>query len=311
MACGTRYHPADQYGIWKEMVYDDFDKNDEFIGKRPVWEVQEFVVENEGLFLWPRTVRGDGKAFGFDKRSLALIEAKYTDKVQFHAQYYNNPNDPGSARLSRDKFQYFNPKFLTKEGDRWAYNGNKLNIYASVDFAYSLGTKADYTAIVVIGIDHEGNIYVLDIDRFKSYKTIEYFQHIAQLHSKWRFKKILAEVVAAQKTIAESIKEYIKERGMRLKVEEFRPSKSEGSKEQRIAAVLEHRYENLEVWHREGGWTTVLEDELILSRPPHDDIKDALAAAVSIAVRPSQTITDKMKDFLSQSKPASRFGGYT
>jgi hypothetical protein len=309
LACGTRYHPADWYKTIMDSTYEAYDEEGEPIGKRPVWEVQEHAVEQDGLFLWPRRIRPDNKAFGFDKASLALIEAEYHDRTQFFAQYYNNPNDPGSERLNRDQFQYFNPKFLVKEGGSWVYNGAKLNIYAAVDFAYSLTRAGDWTAIVVIGVDPEGNIYVLDIDRFKSVKNIEYFHHIVTLHDKWNFKKIQAEVTAAQKTIVEAIKDFVKDKGMRLKVDEFRPSREQGSKEQRIAAVLEHRYDNLEMWHCEGGWTGILEDELVLARPPHDDIKDALAGAVSIAVRPARSIANVMNDFMSN-KQTSRFGGY-
>ena len=311
LACGTRYHPNDIYAEWKEAVYDEYDKNGEYLGKRHIWDIQEFAVEEDDIFLWPRAIRpSDNKAFGFDRRQLARIEAEYSDRVQFFAQYYNNPNDPSSDRISRDKFQYFNPRFLQKNGSHWEYNGARLNVYAAVDFAYSLSARADYTAIVVVGIDPDDNIYVLDIDRFKSFKTIEYFQHIVALHSKWNFKKLRAEVTAAQKTIVDSIQDFVKKEGLKLKVEEYRPNKYEGSKEERIAAVLEYRYENQDMWHFEGGWTPVLEEELVLARPPHDDIKDALASAVSIAIKPMRTASDKIKDFLAPSSYAARFGGF-
>lgn len=310
LACGTRYHPADIYATWKESVYEDYDDEGEYLGKKAVWEVNEHVVEEDGFFLWPRAVREDGKAFGFDKRSLARIEAEYLDRTQFFAQYYNNPNDPGSNRLSRDKFQYYNPRFLKREGGYWYYQGKRLNVYAAVDFAFSLSNAADYTAIVVVGIDSDDQIYVLDIDRFKSIKTYEYFQHISALLSKWHFKKIQAEVTVAQKVIVEAIKDHIRKDGLRLSVQEFRPSKAEGTKEERIAAVLEHRYEDMGVWHREGGWTPTLEDELVLARPPHDDIKDALASAVSIAIKPNARSVDKVADFLRPQSRGSRFGGF-
>ena len=311
LACGTRYHPNDIYAEWKTMAYDDYDESGEPLGKRMVWDIQEFAVEEDDIYLWPRSIRPmDNKAFGFDRRQLARIEAEYADKVQFYAQYYNDPNDPSSDRISRDKFQYFNPRFLKKDNGYWSYNGNRLNIYAAVDFAYSLSSRADYTAIVVIGVDSEDNIYVLDIDRFKSFKVYEYFQHITALHSKWGFKKLRAEVTAAQKTIVDSIQDFVKREGMRLKVEEYRPNKYEGSKEERIAAVLEHRYENMDVWHSEGGWTSVLEDELVKARPQHDDIKDALASAVSIAVKPMRSMKDKISDLIAPSRYGARFGGF-
>lgn len=310
LACGTRYFPSDIYNTWKEMSYEEYDENGEQVGKKLVWDIKEFAVEENGVFLWPRRIRSDKKAFGFDRQTLARIEAEYVDKVQFFAQYYNNPNDPSADRISRDCFQYLNPRFLKKEGGSWYYRNQRLNIYAAVDFAFSLSKEADYTAIVVVGIDAEGNIYVLDIDRFKSFKTYEYFQHIIALHSKWNFKKINAEVSVAQKTIVESIKDFARQEGLSLKVEEFRPSRQEGTKAERIAAVLEHRYENKEMWHTEGGWTSILEEELILAKPPHDDIKDALASAVSIVVKPFRSSSEKVKEFLMNNKPKNRFGGF-
>ncbi|QDP53377.1 MAG: putative terminase large subunit [Prokaryotic dsDNA virus sp.] len=286
LACGTRYHPSDIYSSWKEQKVEVYDSDGEMIDRVPIWDVMERVVEVNGMFLWPRVVRGDGKVFGFDKNVLARIRGEYEDITQFFAQYYNNPNETGTDRISRECFQYFEPRHLRRSGNGWCIKDKKLNLYASVDFAFSLSKRADYTSVVVIGICPEGDIYVLDIDRFKTDRTIEYFKHIAQLHSKWEFKKLRAEVTVAQQIIVNDIKEYIKKEGLYLKVEEYRPTRSEGSKEERIAAALEHRYENRSIWHYKGGFTPVLEEELVLAKPPHDDVKDALASAVMIAIKP-------------------------
>jgi hypothetical protein len=85
-ACGTRYHPADQYDIWMKQVTPIFNDDGEIIAEEPIWEVFERVVEIDGDFLWPKAVRDDGKAFGFDRRELARISAMYTDRTQFYAQ---------------------------------------------------------------------------------------------------------------------------------------------------------------------------------------------------------------------------------
>lgn len=309
MACGTRYHPTDIYYTWANQKYEDYDDDGVKIDELPVWEIKEYAVETDDVYIWPRAVRDDGKAFGFDRRILARIRAEYEDTVQFYAQYYNNPNESGSNRISRDCFQYYNPRFLKREGGNWYYNSKRLNIYAAVDFAYTTGKRSDYTAIVVIGVDSDNNIYVLDIDRFKVGRTIEIFEHVVDLHSRWGFKKLSAEVVAAQKMMVEDIKAFAKERALGLSVVEYRPSKVEGTKEERIAATLEWRYENMMMWHAEGGWTQVMEEELVLARPPHDDIKDALTSAISIAVKPAASGYNKIKDFLTSNTPRSRFGG--
>jgi predicted phage terminase large subunit-like protein len=307
LACGTRYHPSDIYDTWKNQVFDVFDDEGIKTGQEPVWEVVEHAVEEDNIFLWPRSVRSDGKAYGFDLQSLARIRAEYIDKVQYYAQYYNDPNDASTDRINRECFQYINPRLLVRSGNRWEYNGRRLNIYAAVDFAFSLEKAADFTAIVVIGMDSDKNVYVLDIDRFKSDKTSEYFRHIRDLHSKWRFNKLSAEVSVAQKVIVNEIKSYLKKDGMVLPIEDCRPTQK---KEERIAAALEHRYDNLTIWHCEGGWTPVLEEELVMARPPHDDLKDALASAVTIAVPPARSGNKSNIIDLMTKTNKSRFGGY-
>jgi len=312
MACGTRYHPSDIYAVWKKQEYDVYNEEMEVIDKHPVWEVKEFAVESDGIFVWPRRVRPkDNKAYGFNPPTLSRIKAEYSDRVQFYAQYYNDPNDPSSQRITYDKFQYADRKWLRRDGGTWYFKDKRLNVYAAVDFAFALNKKADFTAIVVIGIDSDNNIYVMDIDRFKSDKTIDYFKRIAHLHSKWHFKKLRAEVTVAQQVIVNDIKDFIKSEGMSVSVDEYRPSKQEGAKEERIAAALEHRYDNLQMWHFEGGYTPVLEEELIQARPAHDDVKDALASAVGIAIRPKgrKAADDVFNPFDTKVPTHSRFGG--
>ncbi len=285
LACGTRYHPRDVYATWKDQMYDIYDDEMNVVDRKQVWEVMERVVEKDGEFLWPRAVRSDGKAFGFNMNTLARIKAEYTDRVQFYAQYYNDPNDTGSEMIRRDKFQYYDKKHLTQEEGKWFFKGDRLNVYASIDFAFTLSKGADYTAMVVIGMDPAGHTYVLDIDRFKTDRIPELFRHVTEMHSKWEFKKLRAEVGTAQGMIVNDLKDQIIAEGMKLSIDAAPPPNNK-RKQERISAALDHRYDNMSVWHFRGGYTDVLEEELVLARPAHDDVKDALAAAVEIAVKP-------------------------
>lgn len=309
---GTRYHPKDLYSELLSMEEDIYNKEGEIIGAEPIYETFERAVEDigdgTGEFLWPRQVRHDGKSFGFDIQVLAKKRAQYLDKTQFRAQYYNDPNDPDNRPIDYDKFQYFEKEHLTNTQGSWYYRGRKLNVFAAVDFAYSLRRKADYTAIVVIGVDFENNVYVLDIDRFRTDKISEYFRHILELLNRWDFKKLRAEVTAAQAAIVQELKEsYIKPHGLMLKIEEHRPTKHSGSKEERMAAILEPRYDNLSIFHYKGGNCQLLEEELISNNPPHDDIKDALSCAIEIAVRPSNNMINRRSN--TNVIYSQRFGG--
>ena len=138
------------------------------------------------------------------------------------------------------------------------------------------------------GVDSERNYFVLDVVRFKTDEITEYYRNIKDLHMKWGFTKLRAEITAAQQAIVTSLrKDYIAKEGLMISVDEFRPTKAMGTKEERIDAVLGPRYENRQMWHYEGGSCQILEEELVKKRPPHDDVKNAWADCVEILVPPT------------------------
>lgn len=307
---GTRYHGQDQYQLFLEQMVVTYDEDDEVAGEEPLWDSITRVVETDGEFLWPRTRRDDGKSFGFDLKVLAKIRAGYTDTTQFYAQYYNNPNDPGQMKINRDKFQYYDRRHLTNDNDRWHINGKPLNVFAGLDFAYSLNKRSDWTALVVVGVDEDWNFYLLDIVRLKTKRIKDYFDAIVETYRKWGYKKIRCEVTAAQAVIVEDLKiNYIAAGGLSLIVDEHRPTRNMGSKDERIAATLEPKYDNRQMWHYKGGFVADLEEELILQRPPHDDLKDGLTSAVDIAIAPIKRRRHGQHESNSNVVYHSRFGG--
>lgn len=304
---GTRYHPADIYSVLLDMKEGVFDAEGELVDEVPVYEFFTRVVETDGEFLWPRQRRKDGKYFGFNQQVLSRIKAKYVDRTQFYAQYYNDPNDPELSRVGRDRFQYYERKFIHQDNGYWWYRDRRLNIAASIDFAFTENLKSDWTAIVVAGIDGEGFIYVLDIDRFKTSRISDYYKHLFDLHHKWDFRKLRAETSVAQGTIVRDLMDnYIRPNGLMLTIDEYRPNRHEGRKEERIAATLLPRYDNKSVWHYKGGNCQILEEEIIAAKPEHDDVVDALCGAIDILKPPAR---NTMKKKVSNIVYDSRFGG--
>ena len=181
----------------------------------------------------------------------------------------------------------YDSNYLYRRDRTWYFQRERLNVVASVDFAYSTAKRADFTSIVVIGVDGMHNYYVLEIDRFKTDQISEYYKRILKLYDKWGFRKIRAEVSVAQQVIVKDLKDnYIRKNGLSLAVDEFRPSRWQGSKEERIMSTLEPKYANRQIWHYQGGNCQALEEELIYANPAHDDIKDALASAIDFSVAP-------------------------
>jgi hypothetical protein len=127
------------------------------------------------------------------------------------------------------------------------------------------------------------------------------------MHIKWGFRKLRAETTAAQKVIVRDLKnEYIRPNSLALSVDEHNPTRHGGTKEERMDAALQPRYDNLTIWHYKGGLCQTLEEELMLAHPPHDDIKDALMCAIDIAIPPKRSTKQRKQGNVIYN---SRFGG--
>ncbi len=306
---GTRYHADDLYGAQVDMMAEEYDETGTLISQEPVYEVYQREVEDvgdgTGNYLWPRQQRYDGRWFGFDQRVLSRKRAQYLDRSQFRAQYYNNPNDPDNEVIDSGLFQRYDRKYLERSDGVWTMKGKRLQVFAAIDFAFSLNSAADYTAIAVVGINSLGAIYVLDIERFRSNRITDYFDALIALHQKWGFRKLRAEVSVAQEVIVEELKARVREQGYGLSIDKHRPTRNEGDKAERIHAILAPRYENQTIWHYDGGFVSDLEDELRQEHPRHDDLKDALASAITITVVPQERSSSNVIPININ----SRFGG--
>jgi len=289
---GTRYDARDLYSTLLELEEELYGDDGKLIDSRPVYEVFERVVEDSperngsGEYLWPRMRRADGKYFGFDASILSRKRAKYIDHHQFFAQYYNDPNDASNAPVQLDWMRYYDRENVKMKNGHWEIGSKRLNVVAAMDFAFSVSKSADFTAIVVIGINHDREIYVLDIERFKTSSYREMFDKALAMYSRWGFSKLRCEVGASQGAIVKQFKDYMNEDGIYFPIDEYNP-RYHGSKEERMNSILTPRYENGKMWHYRGGACQLLEEEVRNSRPPHDDMKDALSSAIDFARPPS------------------------
>jgi len=296
---GTRYHPRDAYDsmIKAKVQIWDSEKQD-YVGERPVWDVKERVVESSpdrsgtGQFLWPKTESplDPGKSYGFDIEELAKIRADYVSHgslTHYYAQYYNDPNDVGTQRIDRGLFQYYDRKHITIDGTTVKHRNNRLNVTCAMDVAWSESSGADYTAIAVIGVDSEGFIYVLDLIRFKTSKFQEYYDAAVSLQQQWGFRKMLVESNAGGNFVAQEIEALVRRNGGNLVVDRRPSTWRQGSKQEKWAAILEPRYESRTIYHFKGGVTPYYEEEVLTAKPRHDDLKDAVTAAISISKPPA------------------------
>jgi phage terminase large subunit-like protein len=157
-----------------------------------------------------------------------------------------------------------------------------------MDVAWSEGESSDFTAIAVVGFDSDGYIYVLDLVRFKTSDFQEYYDQIVRMHDYWGFKKLRVETNSGGRLVAGQLESFVRREGRHLTIEPNYVAANSGKKFERHASVLEWRYKQKYIKHYKGGLTPDLEDEVVMARPPHDDLEDAVCAAVEIGRAPSQ-----------------------
>lgn len=305
---GTRYHGKDIYATLIDMEYEVYNEAGEVVGKRKSFRTFTREVEENNVFLWPREQHPKSKKwYGFNPTELAKIRSKYFsmgERAQYYAQYYNNPNSPDEDRVDAGQFQYYDQRHLTLQNGVWYYNGEELAIACAGDLAYTTGNKSDFTAYAVVGRTAKGFVYILDMLQFKTDKYDVYYSNLLSLHSKWMFRKVRIESNAGANVIVNEIKDRARAGGVHLAIE---GKASRAEKHERVAAILEPLYDSASIFHPRGGFVSVYEEQVLLARPAHDDLKDAVSAAIEICPKPAgrNTTSRYGADIISH----PRFGG--
>lgn len=297
---GTRYGDNDLYADLKERtvpVYDN--ETGELLEEKPLWNFFERVMEDSrmrdgsGTYCWPRMKMPDGSWYGFDRNERARKKAEAFNEELFWAQYYNDPNAAATDRISKDHFMYLQPSLLTQKNGHWHYGAKQLKINCGMDLAFSEGSgikkmKRDFSSIAVIGFDDEGYCYILDLKRFQTDRAEVYYEELVDMYNYWNFRECTIETNAGGKVVANFIQDNLRAEGHLLVINSQHKNQTHGTKEERNSLLLEPMYRQKSVYHTKGGYTRELEEELRLSKPPHDDLKDALYIAVSTAKRPTK-----------------------
>ena len=257
---GTRWHDADLYGHIIE-------------------EEEEIANANgQGEFdtMVRKAIQDDGTLFFPDILNKEFLDSQMRTQTPyfFSMQYQNDPIPQDTAVFKKDYLVYY---------DSDSIKGKNLNVFMAIDPAISEVETADYSAIVVVGVDEFNQLYILDVDR-GHWKPSELISKIFQYDETYNPKEIALETVAFQKSLQYSLQDEMKKRGYFLPIRELRPGPDK-SKEIRIQS-LEPRYRNKAVLHPKSSFRpkiVYLEDELLrFPRGKHDDLIDALTMNLEI-----------------------------
>jgi len=230
------------------------------------------ITENE--VLWPEHL---------DYKALMQIK---DDAIKngvghlFYAEYQNEPRDSEDQFFKREDWRYYEPSEL---------DGKLLNTYITADLAVSRSKQADYSVIVAVSVDADGNNYIREIRRGR-WSPKEIVDQMFLANSKWSPSKFGVENGIEWLTLKPYVEEEVLRRRTYLPLEELKHAGRSKTESPTRIRGLDPLYKTHKLFHlKDAEETKLLEDELFtFPSSKHDDIIDALAYIQDISALPGE-----------------------
>ena len=208
-----------------------------------------------------------------------LVSKRDMNPTAFEQEYMNNPV-PDSLRPFHDEdIQYY---------DRLPKG---LSYTTTMDPAIATNSKNDYTAIVTVGTDEHGNMYIAEVTKKRMLpdeSIKELFSHVIQ----WQPHTVGIETTGFQKMLKTAFELEAKKRHLYPNIVELSWDKSKlGKKKEYRIQALQPLYKRRMIHHARNMKDLRIE---LLSFPAgqHDDTLDALAYHLDI-LEPSKASNDR------------------
>lgn len=285
---GTRYKNNDLYGEiidHEEKVGREKgpDKRMYAIHARPVFEQQDDPPNSPENLAKPFRLDEAGKRISRWPRRFSttyLEDMEVRDPATFATQQLNNP----SAAISGGRpFPVENGEFDRRVISRKNFKENVPIAYKeiSVDCAYTIGHRSDYTAIVVGAFDHYGRCYVEEIDHGRYLPDEVNARIVAMiLKHEYKLKCVKIENSAFTHGMMPGLKRLL---DLRNRYANFVliPRETDKSKEDRILKTLQPWYKSTDLRFLDdiaANAVAALRKELNdFPTGTHDDILDAIS----------------------------------
>ena len=247
----------------------------------------------------------DGKSIWNDYFPLKKLNEKKREFTEagllnkFAQEYMNDARDSSQAIFKTERLQNYRGTFHTEDRYTFLKEGDELtpiNVYIGVDMAHTAVKTSDYSVIFVLGIDSEGNRYVLDYyrERIPTFDLSEKVLQYAKLYAPIR--RVVVETVGAQEMVRDML--HRMSRAQRFSL----PGVTKGikpphglKKEDRIEGSLASLVNTKRVYIKKT--QTELVDELWeFPRGRHDDILDGFYYANYFAKSPKSSKFKKSQD---------------
>ena len=228
-----------------------------------------FYEAEDGNFkklLWPEK---------FSEKDLRKIRQNFIEDGNpegYSQEYRNQPVDIQRAFFKKDFFYDFE-----REKDGTWIKPN-LEYFAAADFAISEKEKADYTVIIVGGVDSEGILHIVDVNRFKGGPEV-IIEELINTQKHWKPHLFTFETGQIEKGLKPYLITAQNKHRVYLNIATETPTKS---KTMRASSIRAKHNSGAIRYDKESSWYEAFFAELMMvadsgPRGRHDDQLDAFA----------------------------------
>lgn len=202
------------------------------------------------------------------------------DPGQWAAQYANDPSDISFADFQKSWLRFYklapdgNLRWEDDDGTLNIQDLSKLRIYIHVDPSLGETIKSDESAVVTVGINSKGQVFVLDA-WLQRIDPVNLSEKIFDMNERFSPKLISIEANAFQKSLRYFIDAEAARRHTYLHIEDYLASNKK-TKEARIRGALQPYFSTGQIFIR-ANQTDLLEQYLQFGRTDRDHLMDALA----------------------------------
>jgi len=246
---GTRYHYNDLYGHLIETEADSYKTL-----------IRKAIDANDNLYFPTRLTKNFLEKM---KRSQG--------SVHYSNQYLNEPIDSETAVFRREWMLFYDEL------------PNNLRHFILTDAAASIRKSADFSVVLVVGVDEHSNIYIIDPwqDRVTLSNFIDKIFEYVEKYNVHKEGIVTIETNAFQQVVQYAILEEMNKRKFYFGIKETKPD-STNSKDRRIKS-LQPLFENGRIFFNKNQ-TTLIEQITRYPKTRYDDLIDALSDIVQVMV---------------------------
>lgn len=225
------------------------------------WKSVKYKAHNQDFsqILWPERRTGD---------EFRLIRQDYIDRGLadiYSQEYLNIPTDESNTFFKRNDF------LTLREDDK----KKKLNYYIAGDFAISEKERADYTVLVIGGMDEDGILHIKNVirDRMDGLQIVDTMLALQRVYNPMAFG---IEDTQITKSLGPFLNRAMIEQNVFINVLPLKPHRAD--KQTRARSIQARMRAGAVKFDKSSDWYQTLEDELMrFPRDKHDDQVDAIA----------------------------------